>query len=64
MRHQIVKLLQRVQLSMHGPRSHETTIFSYGASGCGKTHLAKSIAKAMGFNIMVVKSLPPCVSSK
>ena len=51
-RHQIIKLLQRVQLSMHGLRSHDTTIFLYGASGCGKTHLAKSIAKAMVLHIM------------
>ena len=54
-REQIIKLLNRGQLAMHGLRNHDPTIFLYGPSGCGKTHLAKSVAKAMGLNIMIVK---------
>ena len=46
-RDKIIKLLNMNQLVMHGLRIHDTTIFFYGS--------AKSIAKAMGLNIMVVK---------
>ena len=52
----IIKLLKRGQTARRlGHKSDDSSIFLYGASGCGKTHLAKAISKQMGKEMTIVR---------
>ena len=52
----IMKLLKRGQTARSlGHKSDDASIFLYGASGCGKTHLAKAISRQMGKELTIVR---------
>lgn len=52
----IIKMLKRGQTArILGHKSDDPSIFLYGASGCGKTHLATTIAKQIGKEITIIR---------
>ena len=56
--HKILKMLKRSKTAQtHGYRGKDPSIFLYGPPGSGKTHMAEGIARELGLEIKIVKSV-------